>query len=243
MGRQQYNKASLYGWTRKILENPRKGVSAFGHSSVAWGTAHHPHQELALDIFANIPFSLLSFAVIASITPGPNNILVMSQGITHGLRSTLAYQAGAGCACFVIMLAVMSLGHHVEKMLPDFMALMTWAGCAYMLYLAWVVACSQPQAVGAPRQQAHFWLGVGLQFVNPKYYLYVLTLAAVLLPLVRTVAGMVLLSCFFALVAVVGMFLWALCGSVLQDFLRQHYRLSNGIMALALVYCALSLFL
>lgn len=191
----------------------------------------------------DIPFSLISFAFIASFTPGPNNILVMSQSINHGLRATLPYQAGAGCACFFIMMLGLLLGHELEKVLPQVISLMTYVGCAYMLYLAFVVARSKPEAVGTPPRRAHFWLGFGLQFVNPKYYLYVLTLVAVLVPLLPSMRGMVLAAVFFAFWAVGGMFAWALCGAMLQEFLRRHYRLANGIMALALVYCALSLFL
>lgn len=190
-----------------------------------------------------LPFSLVSFAFIASFTPGPNNILVMSQSINHGLRATLPYQAGAGFACFVILIFGMMLGSQLEKILPQLISSMTYIGCAYMLYLAFVVARSRPQAVSAPQKQAHFWLGFGLQFVNPKYYLYVLTLVAVLVPLVHTFAGTVFVSCCFALLAIGGMFTWALCGAVLQEFLRQHYRAANAVMALALVYCSLALFL
>lgn len=190
----------------------------------------------------DIPFSLFSFAIIASFTPGPNNILVMSQSMNYGLRSTTSYQLGAGVACFVIMLLALALGNIVEKLVPSVVPIMTYVGCAYMLYLAWVVARSKPHDVNSPHKQAHFWLGFGLQFVNPKYYLYVLTLVAVLIPVTHNVTRMLFYAGFFSLLAVVGMLTWAVCGAVLHNFLHTHYKAANLTMAAALVYCSLALF-
>lgn len=191
----------------------------------------------------DIPISLFSFAFIASFTPGPNNILVMSQSMNYGLRSTTGYQLGAGAACLVILLLGLLLGNVVEKVLPSVMTVMTYVGCAYMLYLAWVVARSKPHDVDSPHKQAHFWLGFGLQFVNPKYYLYVLTLVAVLMPVAHSLTHMILYAIIFSLIAVVGMITWALCGAMMQGFLHVHYKAANLTMAAALVYCSVALFL
>lgn len=191
----------------------------------------------------DIPFSLFSFALIASFTPGPNNILVMSQSMNYGLRSTTGYQLGAGVACLVILLLALLLGNAVEKLVPSVIPIMTYVGCAYMLYLAWVVARSKPHDVNSPHKKAHFGLGFGLQFVNPKYYLYVLTLVAVLLPVAHSLAHIILYAAIFSVIAVGGMFTWALCGAMLQSFLHTHYKAANLTMAAALVYCSLALFL
>lgn len=190
----------------------------------------------------DIPLSLFSFAFIASFTPGPNNILVMSQSMNYGLRSTTSYQLGAGFACFAIMLLALVLANVVEKLVPSVVPVMTYVGCAYMLYLAWVVARSKPHDVNSPQKQAHFWLGFGLQFVNPKYYLYVLTLVAVLIPVTHSTLHIVLYAGLFSLLAIGGMLTWALCGAMLQSFLRTHHKAANLTMAAALVYCSLALF-
>lgn len=189
-----------------------------------------------------IIISLFSFAFIASFTPGPNNILVMSQGINKGLRSTFPYQAGAGVACFVIIFAAILLGAQLEKLIPAIIPVMKYVGCAYMLYLAFVVATSKPVTVDGTLRQTTFVQGFLLQFVNPKYYLYVLTLAAVIIPFARDMLLIVGYSFFFSVLAVVGMFAWAMSGALLQHFLQKHYKIVNGIMGLALVYCSFSLF-
>lgn len=182
--------------------------------------------------------TLLPFALIASFTPGPNNILVMSQGMQHGLRSTYAYQFGAGIACFVIIAAFITLGAQLSKLVPAVMSAMRVVGCFYMLWLAWMVATAKAAAEDGTRGAATFVSGFFMQFVNPKYYLYVLTLAAGLAPVAESGLERILYSIFFSALAVAGMFAWAASGALLQRFLLRWQRLANSVMGLALVWCA-----
>ncbi len=184
--------------------------------------------------------TLLPFACIASFTPGPNNIMVMSQGINHGLRSTFTYQIGAGVACFVIIFACIVFGSRLEQALPSLVSGMKYIGSAYMLWLAWLVATAIPGNSSPATGSASFRTGFLLQFVNPKYYLYVVTLASVLIPATRSVMDMLFYAFFFSFMAVAGMFAWAASGALLQRFLLRWHRLVNIIMGLALVWSAWS---
>lgn len=199
--------------------------------------------------------SLLPFAVVGSFTPGPNNILVMSYGISHGLRATLPYQAGAGLACLLIITGAVLAGAQLEKLLPPFMVGIKYIGCAYMLWLAWVVARSPapqpqnstgdtaipPKATPFGSSAVTYRSGFILQFINPKFYLYTITLTAVLAPAVRSPFDIGVIGMFFAAIAVAGMFAWASAGALLQHFLRRWHRASSIAMALALVWCAVTL--
>ena len=197
---------------------------------------------------------LIPFAVVGSFTPGPNNILVMSHGISHGFRATLPYQMGMGVACMLIIGIVLLLGAQLEKVLPPVMVAMRYVGCAYMLWLAWVVGSSPAPAVGnSPEGEAEAAQRIGrsavtwrtgfvLQFINPKFYLYTLTLAAVLAPVVRSALDLSAYSVFFAVIAVAGTILWAAAGALLQNFLRRWHRATSLFMAAALVWCAVTLF-
>lgn len=187
--------------------------------------------------------TLLPFAFIASFTPGPNNILVMSQGMRSGLRSTFAYQLGAGFSCFVIITVFLLLGARLEAVMPSLVVAMRYVGCIYMLWLAWLVGTAKPASAGAEgdRKAATALTGFLMQFVNPKYYLYVLTLAAALAPIAHSGSVIVFYSLFFSGIAVAGMFAWAASGSLLQSVLLRWYRPANAIMGLALVWCAWSI--
>lgn len=187
-------------------------------------------------------FALLSFAVITSFTPGPNNILCMTQGINGGLRSTFPYQTGLGIACTVLIGAGFFCGTGLAGHLPALLDALRYVGCAYMLYLAWCIFRAAPQQGDtADNRSATLRAGVIMQFVNPKFYLYVCTLTAVIAPLSLSALTLTGLALFFALIAVAGTMAWAVSGALLQNMLRRHYRMANTCMALALVYCALSL--
>ena len=199
----------------------------------------------------DILLTLLPFAIIASFTPGPNNILVMARGINYGFWATVPYQLGAGLACVVIIGGIIALGAQVEPYIPWVRAGMKYVGCAYMLWLAYVVAFAKPQptaagadpaAVGRASEGAGWVAGFVLQFVNPKFYLYTLTLAAVIIPGVQgDWKTIVLYTVFFAVLGVSGMLTWAVAGVVLQSFLQRWKRVTNAVMGLALVWCAWSL--
>ena len=52
---------------------------------------------------------LLGFAFVASITPGPNNLMLMASGANFGLRRSLPHMLGIG-AGFVVMVALVGVG-------------------------------------------------------------------------------------------------------------------------------------
>ena len=184
--------------------------------------------------------TLLPFACIASFTPGPNNILVMTQGIRQGLRSTLGYQLGAGLACFAIPMVFFLLGAWLQNLLPSLVSTMKYIGCTYLLWLAWQVVTARPGRAAGTIHSASFMTGFVLQFVNPKYYLYVATLTSVLIAAAGSIVAMLGYSFIFAVLAVAGMFTWAAAGAALQTFFLRWHGLVNAGMGLALVWSAWS---
>ena len=186
--------------------------------------------------------TLLPFACIASFTPGPNNILVMTQGIRQGLRSTLGYQLGAGLACFAIPMVFFLLGAWLQNLLPSLVSIMKYVGCAYLLWLAWQVATAKPGKASGTRCTASFTTGFVLQFVNPKYYLFVATLTSVLITAAGNIVSMLGYSFIFSVLAVAGMFTWAAAGAVLQNFFLRWHIVVNAVMGLALLWSAWSVF-
>ena len=189
-------------------------------------------------MLTNSMLTLLPFAFVASFTPGPTNILVMSRGVNEGLRATLAYQAGAGFACFLILFVCILFGVRLEQTLPALVSGVKYVGGAYMLWLAWLTARAQPPAAGDAGAPATLTTGFVLQFVNPKYYLYVLTLAAVLAPATHSTTDIALCAFVFSLIAVIGMFIWAAAGALLQHVFLRWRRWVNAFLGLTLVWSA-----
>ncbi|MDO7608770.1 MAG: LysE family transporter, partial [Loktanella sp.] len=87
---------------------------------------------------------LLGFAFASSITPGPNNLMLMASGANYGLRRTVPHMLGVslGHAFMVFMIGVVLL--RVFEAYPILNTILKVAGSAYMLWLAWKIANAVP---------------------------------------------------------------------------------------------------
>lgn len=189
--------------------------------------------------------AFITYVVVTSFTPGPNNIMSMTNGIRMGLRKSLHFNLGVGAGFFLIILLCSYLSLTLASVLPRFRLVMSVVGAAYMLYLAGKVVWSTagPQE---SRGEAHssFWAGLGLQFLNPKGIMYGLTVVAnFLLPYSQSLAFFLVASVLLAFVGFLSTTSWSLFGAAFQRLLAVHQRPFNAAMGLLLVYCAVSVFL
>jgi len=85
------------------------------------------------------------FMLVSSITPGPNNTMLMASGVHFGYRRTLAHLMGVQLG-FGFMLIAVGLGlHAVLSQFPAFYDVVRFAGGAYMVWMAWSLASARPQ--------------------------------------------------------------------------------------------------
>ena len=84
------------------------------------------------------------FMLVSSITPGPNNTMLMASGVHFGYRRTLAHLMGVQLG-FGFMLIAVGLGlHAVLAQFPAFYDVVRFAGGAYMVWMAWSLASARP---------------------------------------------------------------------------------------------------
>jgi len=190
------------------------------------------------------PFAFLSYVLLTSFTPGPNNIMAMSNASRHGFRRSLPFNAGVFAGFFAITVLACAFSLSLYAVLPGVKPVMTVIGAAYILWLAWKTATARPHDDAAGPGAGTFVSGMLLQFVNPKALLYGLTVASTFL--VPYYASPVVLGgfcLFLAGISFVSTSSWALFGSVFERFLAGNARIVGLVMAALLVYCAVSLFL
>ena len=97
--------------------------------------------------------SMAAFALAASITPGPVNILVLSSGVQYGFRPSLRLVFGA-TAGFCLLLLLIGLGlHEMLEAFPQLTTVIQWAGVAFLLFMAWKLA-TFPSPKPVPLRQA-----------------------------------------------------------------------------------------
>ena len=189
-------------------------------------------------------YAFLTYAVITAATPGPNNIMSMSNAGQLGFRRALPFNLGIWVGFTIVMVLCTLFCTALSALIPAIRLPMLVLGAAYMLYLAWGTFRSS-DVIQEDHAREGFRSGLLLQFINPKIYLYgIMSMEAYILPYY---SGQPAVLLFFALLlAFIGFVFtlaWAAFGSVFRLLFSRHARTVNTIMALLLVYCAVSLFL
>src|ERR1700744_3777689 len=115
---------------------------------------------------------LIAFVVFATVmffTPGPNNIMVLSSGLTYGFRRTLPHIAGITVGV-AFMIAAVGLGlGSVFVAWPGLQTILKYAGIGYLIYLAAAIAMSGPASAQDNRRgPMTFWSAAMFQWINVK---------------------------------------------------------------------------
>ena len=187
-----------------------------------------------------LAFSL--FAFVTSVTPGPNNLMLLASGVNFGFRRTIPHIFGISTGFLVLVLAVgFGLGE-VFTRVPLAYQILKWVGIAYLLYLAWNIANSGPPGEGSgeavSRAKPMSFLGAAaFQWVNPKAWVMAIGAFATYAPNVSSVTIVVLIAVVFVAVNAPSVSVWVLFGARMRRFLqvRRYLLLFNYGMAALLV--------
>lgn len=180
------------------------------------------------------------FLVVSSITPGPNNTMLMASGVNFGVRRSLPHLLGVQIG-FTVMLLCVGLGlHAVLDQFPALYQLMRWGGAAYLLWLAWKLATARPANADpeAPAPQPlSFWGAAAFQWINPKAWVMIVTAMSAYLPPNASVPQVLLLALMSLVLGSPCSAVWVGFGQAMRGLLQDPLRLRifNVTMALALV--------
>ena len=186
--------------------------------------------------------AFLVFTFITAFTPGPNNILALSVGSRCGLKGSAPVLAGICSGFFCVMLLCGVLVFSLSSLSEQFIEIMKYVGCLYIVWLTWKIATARQKEEENPNSATGFMTGFILQFVNEKIIVYGMTAySGFILPYHKSVLTFLSGMCALTLVGSAGTVTWAFAGSVLQHFFRHHARLANIIMAVMLLGCVVPL--
>ncbi len=187
-----------------------------------------------------LPFAL--FAFVASITPGPTNILVLSNSARFGLAAAVPIILG-GCSAAATIVLLVGLGAG-EWLLghPRIQQAMAWFGLAWLLYLAWQIARSPlgPIAADSAAKRLGSVGAASLQLVNPKTWMMAFAVVSLFAGADAGAVGYASYALLFFLISIPCLAAWALLGRGAVRVLRSaaHMRRFNQVMALLLVVSA-----
>jgi threonine/homoserine/homoserine lactone efflux protein len=176
------------------------------------------------------------FMTVASVTPGPNNTMLMASGANFGLRRTVPHMAGVVLGFGVLVTSVgLGLGA-LFALWPVLHTTLRWAGAAYLFWLAWKIATARSIGGRAALRPLRFWEVVAFQWVNPKAWVGAVGAVSAYAPKTHYLSGLALMivSCMAINAPVV--LLWAGAGAGVRRFLDHPGRLRafNILMALVL---------
>jgi len=183
---------------------------------------------------------LVTYVTATTITPGPNNLILLSSGANYGFRRTLPVMLGIVLG-FSFMIIIVGVGiMQMFEAFPNSKSIMIWASLAYTIYLAWIIASStsigdteSPQIMSAT-QSALF------QWVNAKAWVMALSAITLYAPS-NTMNSVLVVSFIFAIIGIPCVGIWALAGVQVRRFLSSSKRIHifNIAMAFLLILSVL----
>lgn len=181
----------------------------------------------------------IAFAFTASMSPGPNNLMLLASGTNHGFFKTVPHMVGITLG-FVVLILLVGVGLiKLFEFFPFLLILLKGGSCVYLLYLAWKIARSgevQQEGVGSSRPMT-FLEAALFQWVNPKAWAMALTTISVYLPSSGLFGDLFLLLVIFGLITSITVVSWAGLGTQIRRVLTNPLRLQvfNYTAAILLV--------
>ncbi|QDP00776.1 LysE family translocator [Thalassotalea sp. PS06] len=189
--------------------------------------------------------ALALFCFVSSITPGPNNLMLMSSGATFGFRRTIPHMLGVGIG-FVVMVILVGVGlMQLFDQFPLSYQILKLISVVYLLYLAYKIAhSSDPVTSDSATEESSeskptpisFWQAVAFQWVNPKAWAMALTSISAYAPS-QQFSAVLFVAFIFGVINLPSVSAWAMLGQELQRVLTNPRRLQlfNWTMAALLI--------
>lgn len=179
-----------------------------------------------------LPLAL--FALVSSITPGPNNVMLTASGATFGYRRSVPHMLGI-CLGVVVMVLLIGAGlGQVFEAEPRIYTLLKYVGAAYLVWLAWKIARAGGVDQGqSGKQPFSFWQAAAFQWVNPKAWIMSIGIVATYTPRDGFFSNLMLSALVMGAINFPSISVWTLFGSTVGRALRtpQALRIFNGVMA------------
>ena len=185
--------------------------------------------------------ALLGFAFVTSVTPGPNNMMLLASGVNFGLRRTLPHMLGISVG-HSLMVFVLGLGvAGAIQTSPRAGVVLKVVSVGYMLWLAWKIAHAAAPGEGRTGGTPFSFLqAAAFQWVNPKAWAMALGAVAAYAPS-GSIGAVALVAAIFACVNLPSVTLWAAAGQAMRRWLQAPGRLRAfnwtmaGLLVLSLV--------
>ncbi len=188
--------------------------------------------------------ALITFALVASITPGPNNLMLLASGLNFGFVRTIPHIIGI-CSGFGLMVVLVGMGlAQIFTLFPITGIVLKIISMVFLIYLAWKIATAAPlpeeKKSGHTAPKAHpmsYVQALFFQIANPKAWMMILAAIGSYAPSPYSLWDIVIIAAVFSAVMLPAISLWAYLGTKIKMILNnpKKIRIFNVLAALALL--------
>lgn len=180
-------------------------------------------------------YGLLIFAFVSSITPGPNNLMLMAAGANFGVKRSIPHASGIVLG-FTFMIVVIGLGvAQVFQAYPVTQTILTVVSVIYLVFLAWKIANAAPKIEDADHTSKPFTFlqAAAFQWVNPKAWTMAVAAVTAYAPQPASEVHVIIIALIFGAVNLPSITCWMMLGVQMRRFLTTAGRLRtfNWVMA------------
>jgi len=171
--------------------------------------------------------ALIAFAFVTTITPGPNNLMLMVSGINFGFRRTVPHMLGIAVGMGVMILSIGIGLKEVFDLFPISYTVLKIISMIFLGYLSWKIAMASSMQIGDLNKESkplNFIQAALFQWVNPKAWIMSVTAVSAYAP-DKTVIGMIVVALVFVLISLPSISVWAYLGTQLQKILTNNVKL------------------
>ena len=192
-------------------------------------------------------FALFIFAFVSSITPGPNNIMLMASGTNFGFRKTIPHILGINIGYSMLTFSLGIGLMEVFNLFPLIKIILKSLCGGYLVYLSYRIATSSTSSEKNEKQKSRplsFTEAMLFQWVNPKGWTMALSAITIYSP-TNALSGIILVTIAFSISNFPCQCLWALLGQQFRKLMTSSFKLKifNYTMAGLLMLTLIQIFI
>jgi threonine/homoserine/homoserine lactone efflux protein len=190
-------------------------------------------------MFNDLLLPLALFVFVTAVTPGPNNIMLLSSGLNFGVQRSWPHLLGVSIGfAFMTTLVGLGLGGIFERV-PQLYTVLKFAGAGYLLWLAWRIASADPHLneTDPGARPLTFFEAAAFQWVNPKGWVMAIGAISTYAAIATFPLNVAVITMLWLVLGLPASGVWVFFGATLQRVLNQpsKVRAFNIAMGLGLV--------
>ena len=196
--------------------------------------------------------ALATFAFISTVTPGPNNMMLLASGAQYGYKRSLPHMLGIVIGVAGLMISTLLGIGALFNIFPVLYGVLKVLGVAYLLWLAFKIATGPvDEPVGLVENKIKstkrqgplkWWEGALFQLINPKAWMMALaSVGTFSLPGEHYIQSGIAIVTAFAVIGFPSISLWAAVGAKIRVWLssptrRRQFNLTMGAATAATLF-------